>query len=181
MMMELYTIGHSNTSAEDFLSLLKQNNITVLVDVRSAPYSKYVPHFSKRNLEGFIISNGLDYRYAGTYLGGMPDDQSVYEVSNGKKQTNYLKVMQLEIYKTGIKRLLEIITETDDGGVAIMCAEADPYHCHRHNLIVRSLLDTHHKIIDVDIKVKHILKDGSTATVPAETFNQHHIKQERLL
>ena len=180
-MIELYTIGHSNTSTDDFLKLLKQNNIAVLVDVRSSPYSKYVPHFSKRNLEGFIISSGLDYRYAGAYLGGMPDNQSVYEVHDGKKRVNYLKLMQLETYQVGLKHLLQIIKETEDGGVAIMCAEADPYHCHRHNLIIRSLLDTQHQIVNVDIDVKHILKDGSTAPVIAEAFDQHNMKQERLL
>ena len=178
--MDLYTIGHSNISTDDFLKLLKQNNITVLVDVRSSPYSKYVPHFSKRNLEGFIISSGLDYRYAGAYLGGMPDDKSVYDIQDGKKRTNYLKLMQLETYQVGLKHLLKIIKETQNGNVTVMCAEADPYHCHRHNLIVRSLLDTHHKIVDVDIHVKHILKDGSTASVTAEAFDQHNIKQNRL-
>jgi len=41
----IFSIGHSNQPLEAFLSLLQQHSIQVLVDVRSSPYSKYVPHF----------------------------------------------------------------------------------------------------------------------------------------
>ena len=44
---KIYSIGHSNHSAEAFINLLKAHNITCVVDVRSAPYSKYVPQFNK--------------------------------------------------------------------------------------------------------------------------------------
>jgi uncharacterized protein (DUF488 family) len=49
--MTLYTVGHSNRSLNEFLDLLKSFEITVLVDVRSFPNSKKVPHFNRANLE----------------------------------------------------------------------------------------------------------------------------------
>lgn len=62
--LTLFTIGHGNQTLEQFLALLQQHHIRVLVDVRSAPYSKYVPHFNKSRLETYLRDNGLDYRYA---------------------------------------------------------------------------------------------------------------------
>ncbi len=50
-MNSIYTIGHSNQDMVAFLKLLKDNSIQVVVDVRSAPYSRYVPQFNKKEME----------------------------------------------------------------------------------------------------------------------------------
>ena len=52
--MDIYTLGHSTHSEEDFISILKAYGIEVLVDVRSYPGSKYVPQFNKENMEIWI-------------------------------------------------------------------------------------------------------------------------------
>ncbi|KAB2857470.1 MAG: DUF488 domain-containing protein, partial [Anaerolineae bacterium] len=52
--LTLYTIGHSNHSLDDFLGLLKQHAITDLVDIRSAPQSRFSPHFNKKRLESTL-------------------------------------------------------------------------------------------------------------------------------
>ena len=49
--MKLYTIGHSNHSIDRFIQLLDENGIMILVDVRSAPYSRYNPQFNKEDLQ----------------------------------------------------------------------------------------------------------------------------------
>ncbi len=177
----LYTIGHSNLSKEDFLAHLRQHNITVLVDVRSAPVSRFVPHFNKKALEAYLKENGIDYRYAGEYLGGRPKDESVYknetvpDVDTKREQflklVDYEAIMKTEWYQKGIRRLLDIITETQNGGVAIMCSEGNPLDCHRHHLIARSLLDPAVKIIDKNLKVQHIIKDGNIEIVDASAFS----------
>lgn len=190
-MATLYTIGHSNISVEDFIKILKQHKIKILLDVRSAPYSKYVPHFNKRQLENHLKEAGFDYRYAGQHLGGRPDDESLYieeindsdtaKASDYLKQVDYIKVMEQEWYRKGINRLIEIISTPESGNLTLMCSEANPLECHRHHLLVRSLLDTKVRFIDEDIKVYHILKDGELQTVTPDDFSDEIIRQERLL
>lgn len=190
-MPTLYTIGHSNISIDDFIKVLNQHKIKILLDVRSAPYSKYVPYFNKRQLENHLKEAGFDYRYAGEYLGGRPNDASLYiqeikdsdstKASDYLKQVDYIKVMEQEWYRKGINRLVEIISTPDSGNVTLMCSEANPLDCHRHHLLVRSLLDTKVKFVTTDITVYHILKEGVLQAVTPDDFSDEIIRQERLL
>lgn len=130
------TIGHSNVEFEKFLSLLKGTE--VLVDVRSVPYSKYVPQFNVDNLKRGVESVGIRYvfmedEYAKNLLGGRPSDNDCY--TNGK--VVYEEVMKKKWYKEGISALIDLANKNK---VTIMCSEEDPYKCHRHQLIAQSLL-----------------------------------------
>jgi uncharacterized protein (DUF488 family) len=178
----LYTIGHSDLAAEDFLHLLRQHNIYVVLDVRSAPYSKYVPHFNKRDLEAFLHRNGVDYRYAGDHLGGRPRQTDVYKDGeipdkDTKREefldlVQYEEIMQRNWYQAAVQRLLEVVHETAQkgGNVAIMCGAGNPRECHRHHLIVRSLIDPKLRIVDTDVETIHILKDGTLEIVSPSEF-----------
>jgi uncharacterized protein (DUF488 family) len=152
--MQLYTIGHSNLSADDFIGLLKQHGITTLVDVRSQPVSRRFPHFNKDDLENSLADAGITYRFAGKYLGGRPTDG----------EPDPQKIMQSAEFVQGIARLLNL-TALEQGGLAVMCAEGDPLQCHRHNLIARALLDPSASVLqgEIDLRVQHILADGSLA------------------
>jgi uncharacterized protein (DUF488 family) len=57
--ISIYTIGHSNQDVATFLTLLKDNALQVVVDVRSVPYSRYVPQFNKKEIEAAITDAGL--------------------------------------------------------------------------------------------------------------------------
>ena len=59
--MDMYTIGHSTHTQEEFISLLKDYDIEVLVDVRSYPGSKYVPQFNQENMEKWLPENDIKY------------------------------------------------------------------------------------------------------------------------
>jgi uncharacterized protein (DUF488 family) len=179
--MILYTIGHSNIPLDDFLANLRRHHIKVLVDVRSAPYSRYVPHFNKHNLEAWLKEKDIDYRFAGETLGGQPKDDTLYkdntipeedaDPSKFLRSVLYKEVMKRDYYLKGIRRLLEIVAETD-GGVAIMCSEGDPHDCHRHYLIARSLVDPKVRVVDSDVHVHHILKDGTIEDVDESAFEE---------
>ena len=69
----LYTIGHSRLTPERFIDLLQQHSITLVVDVRSAPYSGIAPWFNKQPLQQYLQRHGIEYRFAGQELGGRPD------------------------------------------------------------------------------------------------------------
>jgi len=69
----LYTIGHSNHSPEKFLDLLKEHDIRTLVDVRSWPSSRRLPHFNRPALEQSVAGAGIRYLWFGKELGGKGD------------------------------------------------------------------------------------------------------------
>ncbi len=79
----IYTIGHSNQELASFLALLTMHGVEVVVDVRSAPYSRYAPQFDKRALETAVVGAGMRYLYLGKELGGRPDGAEFYD-SDGR-------------------------------------------------------------------------------------------------
>ncbi|GIK63735.1 MAG: hypothetical protein BroJett018_15290 [Chloroflexota bacterium] len=191
--LTLYTIGHSNHTSEEFLTLLQTYHITVLVDVRSAPYSKFAPQFNKSELQAFLEQRGIQYRYAGEYLGGRPKEAELYKDdelpdedttrAEFLKKVDYKAMMCHEKYLKGVTHLLTIVRQATElgGNVTIMCSEGNPLECHRHHLIARSLVDPKLKIIDneVDIVVNHIERDGNVTPITAKNFPEEFI-QERL-
>lgn len=153
----IYTIGHSNILASQLIKLLRMHGIQTLVDVRSSPYSQYVPQYNKENLEKTLQEAEIAYRYLGDQLGGRPKDPSCYKeqvLPDGKAdylhRVDYPTVMTKDFFQEGIERLLEIAQESC---TVIMCSEEDPNECHRHHLIGRYL-------VNKNIKVLHIRGDG---------------------
>src|SRR5438876_269392 len=59
--MTIFSIGHSNRSIQAFIKLLQQHNIEILIDVRSSPYSRYVPHFNSTALASAIEQSERKY------------------------------------------------------------------------------------------------------------------------
>ncbi len=62
---ELYTVGHSNHAIEHFLALLRRHGVETVADVRSRPYSRFVPHFGKERLARVLEDAGLGYLFLG--------------------------------------------------------------------------------------------------------------------
>lgn len=169
----LYTIGHSDRTLEVLVDDLRRCGVRMLVDVRSAPYSRYVPQFNRELIEPFLRDHGLEYRYAGETLGGRPKDESVYRdgalPAEDHARSDYLDIVQYdaimarEWYQRGITRLLQLMSQqaAQNEYVAVMCSEGNPRECHRHHLIARSLIDPAVRIIGTSLDVAHILRDGS--------------------
>jgi uncharacterized protein (DUF488 family) len=152
--MRIYTIGHSNASVDDFVTLLRGGGVEAVVDVRSSPYSQYIPHFNREPLMRFLVEAGFSYHFAGEYLGGRPKDPTCYKlgkVPEGKadylKLVDYSEVAKRPWFQKGIDRLLQIAQERP---TALMCSEEDPYQCHRFHLITRLALEP------LGIEVVHI-------------------------
>jgi uncharacterized protein (DUF488 family) len=157
----MYTVGHSHQEPEAFLALLRQHRIATLIDVRSAPFSRYVPHFNQPVLQGWLDRAGVRYVWLGDSLGGRPQDPACYRggvVRPGN--VDYVAMACQPWYQAGIVRLL---AEGERSVAAIMCSEEDPRRCHRHRLIEPSLRE--HGVI-----VQHIRGDGTVETIdPGET------------
>jgi uncharacterized protein (DUF488 family) len=150
-MTTIYTIGHSNHLMPDFIKILQNNSIDTLVDIRSSPYSKHVPHFNKKPLEQSMESAHIQYRFLGDKIGGKPRSKEYY--IDG--EVNYHLLAKTLKFKEGIR---ELVILSKDHKVVLMCSEEDPYHCHRHHLIAQNLLKK-------GIKVVHIRKNGSLKPV----------------
>lgn len=146
----IYTIGHSNQDVATFMKLLKDNAIQVVVDVRSAPYSRYVPQFNKREIEAAVGAAGLKYVFIGDAIGGKPSDPR-YLDANGKVM--YDKLAASDTFQQGLDRLTKGLI--DGWRIALMCAEEDPLKCHRHLLIANELERKR------NIPVWHIRSDGT--------------------
>ncbi|NES98773.1 MAG: DUF488 domain-containing protein [Desertifilum sp. SIO1I2] len=116
--MELYTIGHSDRSIETLIGLLKQYDIAALADVRSHPYSRYLPHFNQSSLKTRLQTAGIQYVFLGRELGARPSNSEYY--IEGKAL--YEKIAATELFSQGIQRLL---TGLKTYKIALMCAELE--------------------------------------------------------
>ena len=143
----LYSIGHSNHAIDHFINLLQQHQVDLLVDVRSAPYSRFNPQYNKNNLAGSLKAAGIEYLFFGKELGARVEDPSCY--IEGKVQ--YSRLAARQEFKDAITRLIRQATEQR---LALMCAEKEPLDCHRTILVSPALSRLGHE-------VKHILADGS--------------------
>ena len=145
--MQIYTIGHSNHDLQTFLNLLKQHEIQAIADVRSHPYCKYTPHFTKKNIQTELVNAKFKYVFLGEQLGARPTNPNCYR--QGK--VSFDELLKTEAFQTGIQRLLKGIKSYK---VSLMCAEHDPISCHRSILICQHLSN-------LKVDIYHIKKDGS--------------------
>jgi uncharacterized protein (DUF488 family) len=155
----IYTIGHSNHSAEFFLELLQTHGVDCVVDVRSTPASQYNPQYNKPILAEFLKSNDILYLHFGREFGARHTNSSLHS-DDGK--VDFEKVQATEAFKEGVRRLEEGV---DKGFFpALMCAEADPLDCHRFSMISAYLEAK-------GFEVLHILKDN-------EIVSHEELKQD---
>ena len=157
-MNPLFTVGHSAHSIEAFLQLLLQHQIQAIADVRSHPYSRHFPCFSKEPLELSLKSAGIHYVFLGRELGARRDECECY-IENA---VSYDLVAATSAFAKGLERLQEGLLKYR---IALLCAEKDPLDCHRTILIARHAARF--------AQVIHILADGS--------LEPHQEAEDRLL
>ena len=146
----IHTVGHSDHTTEAFVDLLRRHEITLVVDVRSQPYSRWADQFNRETLARDLEDAGIAYRFMGDVLGGRPADPSLYDP--GQDRPDYRRVEQTPAYRTGIERLIELARARR---VALMCGEGDHRDCHRHLLVAQTLLAR-------GVRVLHVQPDGRT-------------------
>ena len=125
----LYTIGHSNHPLAGFVALLRNAGVAQVVDVRSHPYSRWVPHFRKRLLAEGLGDAGIGYVCLGEALGGRPQGEQFYRADGS---VDYSLRAEAVDFQTGIDELLALAAVRT---TAILCAEEDPARCHRRMLV----------------------------------------------
>jgi uncharacterized protein (DUF488 family) len=144
--VQLWTIGHSNRSIEQFTEMLTGQHIELLADVRRFPGSRRQPHFNSENLPKSLADAGIEYVHF-PELGGRrktsPDSPNT--VWRNEAFRGYADFMMTPEFRAGIERLLRLAQEKR---TAIMCAEALWWQCHR-SMIADYLKAASHQVIHI--------------------------------
>ena len=144
----IYTIGYGRRSVDELVATLKHYQIDYLVDVRTAPYSRFKPEYSKEALAAALQAQGIRYLFLGEQGGGRPTDPECY--SDGK--VDYEKVKQQPFYQAGLERVQQAFRQ--QVRIVLMCSEGKPSQCHRSKLIGASLTA-------LNVPVTHIDEQGA--------------------
>ena len=116
--MAIFTIGYGGRKFADFIALLRQHGISLVVDVRRFPRSK-APEYNKESLEAKLPDFGISYIWLGDTLGGF-------------RRGGYPKYMESDDYRDGIGKLLEL---AEQGNLVLMCKERSDAACHRRYIV----------------------------------------------
>ncbi|MBQ8051494.1 MAG: DUF488 family protein [Bacteroidaceae bacterium] len=146
---ELYTIGHSNHSLDEFLTLIRRHCINCIVDVRSVPASTHTPQFNQNELIWFLKQHDVQYLHFGNEFGARRTD-----CLDSEGLVNFERAINTPAFQKGVERIQHGLLM--GYRIALMCSEANPLECHRFSLISRFFHEQ-------GINVLHILKDGKLA------------------
>ena len=137
MTERIFTIGHSTHPIDEFVRLLTAHGVLQVVDVRTIARSRHNPEFGEDELSESLTASGIGYGRLEA-LGGLR--HTVKDSPNGAWKNvsfrGYADYMQTPAFTAGLDELIELVARTS---VAIMCAEAVPWRCHR-SLIGDALL-----------------------------------------
>ena len=156
---QLFTLGHSNQSIEEFFQLLNSQRIDCILDVRSMPYSKYTPQFNEESLKTWLKKHGILYVPFGKHFGARRSDclKETEFVKKGikeiKPQVNFELGVTTPDFLSGVERLNKALEQ--NRRVSLMCSEADPLGCHRFSFISRFFYE-------LGWDVQHIVRDEGT-------------------
>jgi len=145
---QLFSVGHSSLEFERFVLLLQGAKVTAIADVRSQPFSKWLPWSNRPNLEQALAGRKIHYHFLGDLLGGRPQSTEVYD-SDGR--VNYERVKTTAAFQRGLDRLAQ---DLEVSRVAMLCSEEDPMDCHRGLLVAPAMNER-------GLPTIHIRGDGS--------------------
>ena len=156
MQRRIWTIGHSTRSLEAFLTLLHKHEIQLLADVRSFPGSRKYPHFSQDTLKSTLQGEGVEYVWM-RELGGRRrprvDSQNiVWRNESFRGYADYMETPEFE------EAFLTLMRRAERARIALMCAEAVWWRCHRSMIADRLCAE--------GVEVVHILDEQHSKTHP---------------
>ena len=149
-MPTLFTLGHSTRDLTEFSRVLQAHEIRLLVDIRSWPASRRMPHFNRDRLAEWMPGIGVDYIWEKD-LGGkrgeqMPAEESPNVALQEPALRNYADYMLSTQFCEAIGRLTVLAASQ---ATAIMCAERDYRQCHRQ-LVSDYLLHQGHTVLHIE-------------------------------
>jgi uncharacterized protein (DUF488 family) len=164
----VYTIGHSTRTLEEFVEMLRAYGVNLIVDVRTVPRSRHNPQFNKETLPQSLKPSGIRYIHM-PEIGGLrhPKRDSINLAWENSGFRGYADYMQTQEFTDN---LLKLVALSRENCLALMCAEALPWKCHR-NLLSDALVVRH-------IKVEHII--SKTDTINHQLTEFAHIEGTKI-
>lgn len=156
----ILSIGHSNLPYEEFAARLFQAGVTALADVRTAPNSRYNPHYNRDGLKAALAADGIAYVFMGKELGGRP--QEAVRFTDGV--ADYEKMARAPSFREGLERLIQ---GSRTYRIAMMCSERNPLDCHRCLLVGRALKQTGVRVEHILDRATHVTQDDIEAQLMA--------------
>ena len=135
---KVYTIGYGNEKIDNFIEKLKQNEIDLLIDVRSAPYSKWRPEFNTGNLREILKASGIEYAWRGKKLGGFGQCD----------------------HEGGIEELKPLLVKYNR--TCLMCSEENPDKCHRKQNLQPILESKGAEVIHIRFKEEKVKEEKNS-------------------
>lgn len=140
----IYTVGYTSFPIEDFLRVLKEHGIGCVIDVRSVPRSAYYTDFNDSPLKETLRENGILYRNYAEEFGARQEDRSLYP--NG--YLDFEAFAATEAFRRGVEK---VDAGTERGyKFALMCAEKDPFNCHRCILVGRNFKEHGYTVLHLE-------------------------------
>lgn len=124
---QLLTIGYEGRTADELVECLRDENVTVLVDVRLTPLSRK-PGLSKRRLSDTLADAGIEYVHLPA-LGNPKENRSLFRSGDPRSRARFRALLRSPEGAAALERVGELAT---DGRVALLCFERDAMECHRH-------------------------------------------------
>lgn len=146
----IFAIGYSTRKLKDFIKLLEAHSIKILVDVRTIPKSRYNPEFNEASLKRRLDGKKIDYKHL-SELGGLRH-AAKDSVNTGWRNLSFrgfADYMQTREFTQGLSKLMKLALRKR---VAIMCAEGNPFRCHR-SLIADALTIRGFKVYHISSSV----------------------------
>jgi len=170
----ILTIGHSTRALDDFIEMLRAHGVTLLVDIRRFPGSRRQPQFNKETLAGALKVAGISYEHA-VDLGGRrePSGDARNAGLRNLQFRGYADHMSTPEFARALDRLLG---QGERAVVAVMCAEAVPWRCHRSLLadaITARGVPVEH-IMDARVRRPHELTRGAVVQGTAVVYPGEH-------
>ena len=145
----VFTIGHSTRTIDEFVALLREHGVSLLVDVRRFPGSRRHPQFGRDALAASLANAGIAYRHEEALGGRRGSDPSAGASPNTAWRVAafraYADYMATPPFRAALRRLM---ADARAGRPVIMCAEAVPWRCHRR-LITDALLARGVPVFDI--------------------------------
>lgn len=165
----VYTIGYAGITLEKFLETMQKLNITLLIDVRSLPKSKYFYQFNDVILNKNLNAMGISYENWKNEFGARQDNLDFYQDGI----LSYDIFSKSEQFQNGIKKIKSL--QKQDKNICLMCSEIDPINCHRAILCGRF-------IAKENIEVRHIIarRDGRISIENHVDFEKRLIEQTKI-
>jgi uncharacterized protein (DUF488 family) len=166
--LTILTIGHSTRTLDEFVGMLEAYGVIIVVDVRTVPRSRHNPQFNKETLPTSLKKYGIKYIHMPS-IGGLrrPKHDSENLAWRNTSFRGYADYMQTKEFTDN---LLKIVALARENRLALMCAEALPWRCHR-SLISDALVVRH-------VKVKHII--SATSLINHQLNEMAHVEGTKI-